>query len=262
MHRHLLVIVLALCCPAVFAEEAPLRELPPEQEAARLQSAEAMGAAIHLHDQAAAVATDAALKLKAFKKDKRIRGWITEPRQGRIIVTFIDQTPAALYRVEVSESGVAGPLIVLDSPTPLSEYEQGATAARAAAMTLEIQPCSSRYNSVVLPASATLDGNWVVYLLPATTGNGVVPLGGTYRMDISGSTVTAQRGFTRTCVTLQNAPRTAGLMVTHLLDPVPTEAHVFWSLWARQPMYVATANGNLWAIENGKIKLLERDASE
>lgn len=262
MPRNFMVIALALCCQAVFADEAPLQELPLEQEAALLHSAESTGATIYLHDHAAAVATDAALKLKAFKKDKRIRGWITEPRQGRIIVTFVDQTPAALYRIEVSENGVAGPVIVLDSPTALSEYEQGAATARAAAMASEFQPCSSRYNPVVLPASATADGNWMVYLLSATTKSSVVPLGGTYRMEVSGSTVTAQRGFTRTYITLQNSPRTAGLMVTHLLDPVPTEAHVFWSLWAKQPMYVAVVNGGLWGIENGKIRMLERSVSE
>ncbi len=262
MHRHLLAIALALCCQAAFAEEAPSRKLPPEQETAHLRSAESIGAAIQLHDHAAAVATDAALGLKAFKNDRRIRGWITEPRQGRIIVTFIDQTPSALYRVVVSEDGVASPVVALDSPTPLSGYEQGAAAARAAAMASEFQPCSKSYNSVVLPAPTAVDGDWVVYLLPATTKSGIVPLGGTYRMDVSGDTVTAQRGFTRTCVTLQNTPRTAGLMITHLLDPVPTEAHVFWSLWAGQPMYVAIANGTLWAIENGKIRLLEHDASD
>lgn len=219
-----------------------------------------MGADLHLHDHAAAIATDAALQLKAFRKDRRIRGWITEPRQGQITVTFIDQTPAALYRVVISEDGATGPVIAFDSPDPLSGYEQGAATARAAAMASEFQACSNTYNSVVLPASPILDGNWVVYLLPATTKRDIVPLGGTYRMEVSGSTVTAGRSFTRSCVTLQNTPRTAALMVTHLLDPVPTEAHVFWSLWAKHPMYVATADGALWAIENGKIRQLERDA--
>lgn len=262
MPRNFMVIALALCWQPVFADEAPQQEPPLEEQAALLHSAESIGATIYLHDRAAAVATDAALKLKAFKKDERIGGWITEPRQGRIIVTFVDQTPAALYRVEVSENGVAGPVVALDSPTALSQYEQGAATARTAAMASDFQPCSSRYNPVVLPASATTDGNWTVYLLPGTTRNGVVPLGGTYRMEVSGSTVTAQRGFTRTCITLQNSPRTAGLMITHLLDPVPTEAHVFWSLWAKQPMYVAVVNGGLWGIENGKIRMLEHSVSE
>ena len=48
-------------------------------------------------------------------------------------------------------------------------------------------------------------------------------------------------------------------MITHLLDPIPTEAHVFWSLWARKPMYVATPpNGTIWVVDDGKIKLVER----
>lgn len=30
------------------------------------------------------------------------------------------------------------------------------------------------------------------------------------------------------------------MMITHILDPVPTEAHVHCSLWADTPMYVST----------------------
>jgi hypothetical protein len=68
----------------------------------------------------------------------------------------------------------------------------------------------------------------------------------------------SSRGFTRTCIQLQNDARTEALMLTHLLDSTPTEAHVFWNLLAGKPLYVATAtNGKLWAIEQGKIKLVK-----
>ena len=116
---------------------------------------------------------------------------------------------------------------------------------------------------MVLPATDTSGGNWVVYLLPGTTKNNVVPLGGTYRIDVSGSEVVGQRGFTRTCISLRTDPKAVSLMITHLLDPTPTEAHVFWSLWARKPMYVSTSpNGTIWAVDGSKIRLLERKAGE
>lgn len=248
---------------AAHAEEPLSQELPPEQEAAAIRMAEATGLDIYRHDHAAAVATDAARKLRKFKKDKRIRGWITEEQQDGIVVTFIDQTPAALYRTMVSGDGVSGPVTAYQSPVALSEYEAGAAAARKAAMESQFQPCTQNYNPVVLPRVALLpvtpESGWVVYLLPGTTKTDVVPIGGTYRMEIDGSGVVNQRGFTRTCISLQNDPRAVGLMITHLLDPIPTEVHVFWSLWVGKSMAVATPpHGSVWMIEDGRIKLIRR----
>lgn len=262
MIRHILAIALAVSCLAASADDLP-RELPADQEAIAIRAAEVTGLAIYRHDQAASVATDAARELRAFKKDKRVDGWITEEQQGQIVVTFIDQTPAALYRIVVSKDGIAGPVAALESPTPLTDSESGAAAARKAALTTRFQPCSETYNSVVLPVAETSGETWVVYLLPGTAKSNVVPIGGTYRIEISGSDVTSQRGFTRTCIALQTDPSAVGLMITHLLDPIPTEAHVFWSLWAKKPMYVATPpNGTVWAVEGDKIKLVERKSGD
>jgi hypothetical protein len=88
MARYILVFFLFISSVTVSAEESLPKELPPEQEVAAIQSAETTGLSIFRHDQAAAVATDAAFKLRAFKKDKRVRGWITEERDGQIVVTF------------------------------------------------------------------------------------------------------------------------------------------------------------------------------
>ena len=259
MNSIVLAIALTLCCLSARAEDALPQELSLAQEAAAIQSAEATGLAIYQHDHAAAVATDAAFELRAFKQDKRVRGWITQEQKGQIIVTFIDETPAALYRVPVSKDGVAGAVTKLETPAALSEYESGAANARSVAVATKFQPCSEKYNSVVLPVPGVARDRWVVYLLPGTTKAGVVPIGGTYRMEVTGHVVTAQRGFTRTCIALQNEPRAVGLMITHLLDPIPTEAHVFWGLWAKKPIYVATPpKGTTWVVEGGKIRLIDR----
>jgi len=200
--------------------------------------------------------------LRQFKKDKRVRGWVTEEQQDGIVVTFIDQTPAALYRISVSKEGVAGPVAALEEPAPLTVYEFGAATARAVALASKFEPCSENYNSVVLPSAGAHGANWVVYLLPGTTKHNVVPVGGTYRMEVNGSKVISQRGFTRTCIALQADPEAVGLMITHLLDPIPTEAHVFWSMWAKKPIYVATPpEGTIWIVDGDKISLVERKTS-
>lgn len=263
MLRYVLAITLAMCFAVARADEALPQALPPEQEAAALRAAEATGLDIYRHDRAAAVATDAVIGLRRFKNDARVRGWITEEHQDRIVVTFIDQAPAALYRVSVSSDGVAGPVTALDEPAALTPYELGAATARAAALASAFEPCSKNYNSVVLPSGATPGTHWNAYLLPGTTKHNIVPIGGTYRMEINGSKVVSQRGFTRTCIALQSEPEALGLTITHLLDPIPTEAHVFWSLWAKKPIYVATPpNGTIWIVEGDKIGLVERKAAE
>ncbi len=264
MRRYLLAAALFATCIAAQADDPPPAELPPDQEAAALRSAEATGATIFEHDRAAAVATDAALAIPEIRKDARVKGWITEERGDNIVVTFIDEAPAALFRVTVSAAGdVIGEVERLEAPESLTAFESGAVVARTVALASGFEPCSERYNSVVLPV-ADAPGRWVVYLLPATTRNDVVPIGGTYRVETDGQGVLSRRGFTRSCIALQNDASAVGLFVTHLLDSTPTEAHVFWGLWVGKALFVSTPpNGTLWQVEGGKIGLVERgDAGE
>ncbi len=263
MIRLVLVAVLLMSSLTTLAEDPSPKELPTGHELEAIGSAEKMGLTIYRHDHAAAVATDAALKLRAFKKDRRVKGWITQEQQDQIVVSFIDRKPAALYRIVVSNDGVAGPVEVLKSPTALTEYESGAAAARSAALATNFERCSKNYNSVVLPIAETSEKKWLVYLLPGTTKDHVIPLGGTFRFEIDGAKVIAQRGFTRSCIALESKPGAVALMITHLMDPVPTEVHVFWSLWGKTSMFVGTtSNGNVWGVEGNKIVLLKRKAAE
>lgn len=257
MTRYALAFSLFFSSLGASAQDVTLHKLSPEEETAALRSAEQMGAALFHHDRAGAVATDAALKVRAFKKDKRVRGWITEQREGQIVVTFIDQAPLALYRIAVSAEGHAGTVVALEPPEALSDFERGAAAARSAAVASSFEACSEKYNSVVLPADA--NGDWLVYLLPATTKKNIVPFGGTYRLTVSGSNILSKRAFTRSCIALDNNPKSVGLMITHILDPVPTEVHVFANLWAKKPLFVTIAPlRTLWSITDGQIKSAER----
>lgn len=268
MRPQLLALTLVVVSFAAGAEDQLPAELTPDQEKLAIDLAESAGMAIYRHDHAAAIATDSVRSLRAFRKDKRLRGWITEESGSAIVVTFVGapagQPVAALYRVVTSEYGqVVGDPVALDDPVPLTPFEASAAAARDTAVASGFEPCASKYNAVVLPSDSGSVRHWVVYLLPATTDQHVVPIGGTFRieLDSDGKTVISKRPFTRTCITLSRGGSTVALTVTHLLDSTPTEAHVFWSLWAGVPLYVMTPpNGTVWGIENGLIKLVERRA--
>ncbi|CAN4277307.1 hypothetical protein LJR125_000164 [Pseudoxanthomonas sp. LjRoot125] len=250
--------------PFAHAQEDAPAALGDAQVAQAILDAEATGRAIYLHDQAAAVATDAVMKLKAFRQDGKrgqLAGWITEQRDEGIVVTFLssESIPRARYRATVASDGrVTGEVEALEEPAALSSYELGAARARATAATAKFEPCSKTYNSVVLRDDRE-GGGWIAYLLPGTTQHGVVPIGGSYRLDLdaTGEKVVGQRGFTRSCIVLENPRDAVAIMITHLMDPVPTEVHVFWSAWARKPMYVGTSQGG-WKIENGRIALMNR----
>ncbi len=254
---------LLLACLAAVANDDLPQALPPAEEAAAVAAAERTGREIFQHDRAAAVATDALMAQRKSRRDRRVRGWVTEAQADGIAVTFVDATPAAIYRVLVSASGQAGPLAALEAPEPLAAFEAGALAARDAAMAAPFAACSKDYNTVVLPGGPDATDRWIVYLLPGTKRSDEVPLGGTWRMEVEGGAVTSQRAFTKSCIRLQRGGATSAMMVTHMLDAVPTEAHVHWSLWAGTPMYVMTPpEGAIWGIEGGTIRKLDDEEED
>lgn len=261
-----LLLILLVWGSFAHAEDPLPSELPLVQEESALRMAERTGSLIFRHDRAAAVATDALAKAHGFKRDERLQGWVSEELGQDIVVTFLGSKkgdPAeALYRVKVDSDGrLVGKAVVLATPEPLSDFEAGAAKARSIATALEFQPCAEKYNSVVLPSEGGIS-TWVVYLLPSTTEKHVVPIGGAYRVEVdNGSGEAKIRPFTRTCIQLQNEPKALGLIVTHLLDPVPTEVHVFWSIWAKKPIVVSTPpHGTVWLVDGASIKLVERRA--
>jgi hypothetical protein len=252
------------------AESVP-QELPPQEEQAALRRAEATGLMIYRHDHAAAVATDALGALGIFKSDNRIRGWITEEQGEGILIIFIsgdaNEIPQALYRVSVSKEGeVTGPPQELKTPQALTEFESGAAAARIFAGKYSFQPCTEHYNTVVLPADSSASPNWVVYLIPGTQDALRLPLGGAHRLELDATAqhLINERGFTRSCVVLGDPKsdpnhRPVMLVATHLMDPVPTEIHVYWNLSSRIPLGILTPpHGTAWEISKGRISLMQR----
>jgi hypothetical protein len=52
-------------------------------------------------------------------------------------------------------------------------------------------------------------------------------------------------------------PKPVALMVTHLLDPTPTEIHVFSSFVAHMPVAVGTKDGRVWWVDRTDISLIQ-----
>ena len=66
------------------------------------------------------------------------------------------------------------------------------------------------------------------------------------------------RAFTKSCSAVPiDSPKAKDakspiLTITHLLDPTPTEIHVFSSLVARMPVMVATGTRKIWAVDGDR----------
>lgn len=258
MHR---LVVLMACCLAGIAVHAQPAAAPPltEAEQEAMLAIEVTGDRMARHDRAAWVASDALMAKGGPGQDARLNGWVTFEHPDGIEVVFLDQASAALYRVRVDGAGRAG--VVNRKPAPLDTIEAGAARARSLAMASGFAPCTKRYNPIVLPGDGGPD-QWTVYLIPAMVDANIVPFGGAYRLEIADDRIVSQRPYTRTCVEARrNASDSAAkaLWMTHVLDPLPTELHVFWSITTRLPMRVETSAGS-WEIRSGHPRLLERRA--
>ena len=121
--------------------------------------------------------------------------------------------------------------------------------------------CDGRsFNTVVIPPPEA-DGPVEVYLMTPQMKAGVYPFGGHYKLTVAADATVTSRPFTRTCLNMATAEgkqQVVALTVSHLLDPTPTEIHVFTSLAANMPVGVATtSNEKIWLIEDAHISRLK-----
>ena len=261
-----LALMVAILAPALAADrddDAPSKPVPEALRPA-VSEAEAWGARIYLHDRAAWLVTDALFESRRGEAMKpRLGGWVTEDTTDGVRVIFVsnDATPVRLYEQEMRRDERLGKA-VFESPEPLTAEHLAQMRARETAGSQSFKPaCAERYNAVSLK-----DGDgWRVYLMPGFSKVGVIPTGGYHRfqIDASGTRVTATRAFSRGCLDIEDDAgdgargRPVMTVVTHSLDPSPTEVHVFTSFHLRVPTAVITSveggEPTTWIVQRGKI---------
>ncbi|AUD78180.1 hypothetical protein CW740_02565 [Kangiella profundi] len=114
------------------------------------------------------------------------------------------------------------------------------------------EACSENLNSVVLED----DDGWNVFFLTPPTDPGVIPIGGAQRLLVSkdGKSVMEHEHYSKSCMNLQpQGEDVHALMMTHIVDEIPSPVHVFTSLSYDYPLYVATSLG-LWQVIEGDIE--------
>ncbi len=248
---------------------------PTAAETAAAAAAELRGLQMYAYDQAAWKATDrfqadvAKAGGIAVLRERGLRGYVVEPLPDGLQVVFYgakDDRTFVLARYLVADKQVTGEgILKAGAAVEMSPLTLRMVAALGKAREEMVKPghalCSrTPANSLVLPQD---DGSLAVYILTSTTDPGIYPAGGHYRFDFDADgALKSERAFTTGCFTVNFKDLPKGdkpklMVLSHLLDPQPTEVHSFVSQNIPIPLAVlTTANRDLWLIAGGKIKFL------
>jgi hypothetical protein len=259
----------SLCCLALTMPMMATGAIPDEYVAAVNRATE-IGARIHLHDWAASGATDVLVERRIIENDGRLRGWLTDEFESGgeigVLVTFfgeVDGRSMGLYQVRMSPRGEPT-FEKFDAGVGLDESQLARLHARSEAKRLLLERqdlCGESYNTVVLPPVPATGDHILVYMLAATSRPGVMIAGGhhLYEYSADGTQLLSDRAFTRACFELPMAEdesrgKVEAITLTHLLDPAPTEIHVFLNRSYGQTILLGTtSNSLLWVLKDGEI---------
>ncbi len=232
---------------------------PAEQ--AQLAAAHQRGALLYLIDRAAWVATDDFRKKVDINADKSLRGYVVELGRQGFTVTFFAEEGGRLVRAYVANvvrNRVAGSEVFPPGKrSPLTTEQIRLAKAREVIRGLPFRACTGPFNVTPIPP-ASADAPMDVYFLSPQVRTNSYPFGGHFKATLApDGSVLSSRAFTKGCLDMPAPPPQAfGFAVNHLLDPIPTEIHVFTSLSARKPVIVMAGARN-WQIDGKSITLMD-----
>jgi hypothetical protein len=262
---------LACCALLLSPVVAFAEEMAPQlssAEADAVAKAGTFGLMLWNYDQAAWHGTDALLEDIKDPNAAGISGWVVTPVADGWQVTFYANEAdrkIGIWSAVWTGSKIIKAAKLSGDDRVLSSAQARLIAARGAAPLDKLQSCSNKpFNTVVMPGD-TADAPIRVYFLTPQTDANIVPLGGHNLIEMKDGKAISQRQFTKSCIDLSRPPAKKGgstpqaLMISHMLDPTPTEIHVFSVYAARLPIYVSTTQNNiLWeaGIKDGKPQIV------
>jgi hypothetical protein len=226
------------------------------------------GKTLYLYDTAAWMASDDLVARLPQDRHGEVGGWVVTSSGDGLHVDFFGKGQAAdrvIYAVDIQGKTVRNATVypVAQAPALKDPALAMAKALRSAWSEMsrrsDWQPCTNaRFNTIVLPPER--NGVIPVYFMTPQTETGSFPFGGHYEVDIArDGSVASARAFTRACITMAKPMESDGsvpdsLFITHLLDPHPTEIHVFEQFYVGLPLYVGTGSKTVWKVESGRIE--------
>lgn len=263
---------LSALCPGAANAQAPEPEVERVDRATQAVLDEAVhrGRLIYEYDLAAAVSSDEMRRLMTQEQINPSRGWVIEPIETGLRVTYYGlegDTPYAVAVFDVngrsvSRSEISDP----GARPPLSELGRRMAFARTLALDTAREAdyglCAGPIpHTVVFPP----DGQETisVYILTPQNDPDIYPVGGHYRVDVTRTNSVTHRRFLRTCFAYDATPSAegrepVGFVVSHSLDPTPTEIHVLVAHWTGTLMHVLTTqNRRVWRVAHDAIEFTD-----
>lgn len=234
-----------------------------------IKTIESLGRQIYDQDSYAAKATDILFKRVGGPEQlskEGINGWVVSEKNAKTVIRFLKQengAPVPAYDITFSshEHGEFSATQDKDlSPDELAQFK-----ARQLALKNIPQHCSDSYNTVVLPDVG--GKGYLVYVLAATTDPNLIHLGGHYRFTVSidGANIECMDKLSKSCLVIDKrsaGDNAAGLVASHIVSDTPVETHVFVSLISGQPLYIGTADGQMWNIDKGAVTKIYKTSGE
>lgn len=225
------------------------------------------GTAMFLYDRAAWVSTDDLLVSLPADRRADVGGWIVSPSDKGLRVDYFGKSDPQriVFSNLVNGQSVTDSTIyplgsepVLHGPALQMAHALSIARAEMDRHTDWLSCASAPFNTIVLPPE--LDGTISVYFLTPQTENDKFPFGGHYEVDVAADgKIVSSRAFARSCLTIakdagSTGAKPAALYVTHILDSLPTEVHVFEQLNIGVPLYVGIDSPpSMWKVENGAV---------
>ena len=238
------------------------------EERTRLDWTLARGRLLFEVDRAAWVTTDDFRERLSEADLRLIRGWTVErDGNGYNVVYFTgseSEVRRALYRGRVENRRVVSRETFRPGAGPeLTPMQRRIAGAYGLIRQMNGRMCANVSPNLAVIPPDSLEAPMDVYVLTPQTQAGIFPFGGHNRATFSAAgALLSQRAFTNSCINMSNAPERGnsivGVAITHLLDPIPTEIHVFMSIWMAVPVAVSTGEPlRIWQVTGDRIELMD-----
>ncbi len=260
------LVTAAALAAASFA--VPPAQAQTAEERKRLDWTLERGRLIFALDRAAWVASDDIKERIPNFAAAGVRGYIVD-REGNGLVTIFYANEGgklvAVYRARIGSRGVVDPVVYPAGQRPALTPRQVRLATTLEALRkTSFERCGMAAPNVTIIPPAGDQDPIDVYVTAPQLRPGRIQFGGHHRLsfDAAGKEM-IRRPFTRACLEVPAPPpalrrQGAMLSVNHLLDPVPTEVHVFIAMAAQMPIGVMTDGAKrTWEVTGDRIRLLE-----
>jgi hypothetical protein len=262
LNQHIILALALAAMPTtqLLAEDRVEQEAMTTTTDQMLSDAIERGKLLYEFDQAAWHSTDAFVGIAGDVSKLPLVGRIVVPIESGLQAIYYGKSQQgrfALFRATWNGTAMVDPVYtdgkggaaLSPEANAYAEILEQLTSGRID--TTDLWFCNNaKPNFALLPGD--LPGEFLLYFMTAQEKSGSYPLGGHHRFDIKDGKVIAKRAFTKSCIEMDKEAtggQLAGFFITHLLDPVPTEIHVFTAIASKKAVFVGTNGGKSWSVE-------------